>query len=418
MNQNCNNMRTTVDQIQRLLDNLYELSNTLEITELVDLGFVKTNFKSYIYNLCRELEIKSSFLPDLQEMVDIRHDIADILSFDEFMDLEFINEFGVSEFIGLADEHCIDKLLDLYNVIRLKSSVLFSSFHSDGYSRCDGNHKRAKRRISNVKARTRAIQLGSSDIYSENGKLVRKCGFIGHKVCEAENNFFKFNEAKEKDSTLLFSKLELKAFAKAIRKGKRYVKFAEKYEDYTFLCMGRYFNINKKASTVPNDIDNSSESADIVAKNGSKNVYYVRLSEDCVDSKYRYSGLYAKITNNDTSMIEDIEIGFHIASCYEGVDINSLPKRVKNRINKAIMSWITYDLLQSKGLTDELPESEKGDVPISIRRNKHAVKVYQPNAKVSNLSVRHAYSPISRYITLHIPLSVLSSCLSRSHGFL
>ncbi len=359
MNKNCSNhVDTVVSGIQRLLDDLYELSNSTANFKLmnfnfIDLGFIKYNSKGYINKFLSFyylLEIKSEVLRDLQRLLDSIPMISDILNNDELMCLEFIKEFGVINFIGIADADCIDKLLSLFKVIEFKCSVLFShniSMQSEDSYHLN-KHKRAERRISDIKVRTRIVQLGSANVYSEDGTLVRSEGIISKKFRKINHEGPKYAQVKN-----------------AIRfhyRTKRLTRLAELYEDYPTLYRGRYF----KEIPLP---DVSEDTEDTAVKNGKKDVYFVQILEELAGCEYRYSGKYVKVHGNDNA--------------------DASPEDT----------------------VSEYP-SEKGDVPMSVRRNKHSVNISPSDKMQMNTN---KMLPIS---TCEVSLKPFVTTPNRSYGFL
>lgn len=306
------------------------------LKEIDDIRNVETFFVSVAsapypsLNTNNSYRIRHQLIAIAEELLLCLDEFSDFLADYEFMDLEFIKAFGVREFVQLADDHVVEKLFNLCKLVLECEDIEESPV---GISRYNSYHSRKQRRISKSKAKTHIIQLASDDIYLEKRKLVRKCGFICHKVSEAEANLRNYDE-KKKESILLFSKIELKAFRKTIRKGKKYVKFAEKYEDHTIFYNGRYFTSMEKAIIVD-------EPDDVIPAKGSKNVYYTKLSDDCLDSKYRHSGLYIRTCGN------------------------------------------THDFIESNVPSDEVQIAEKEDVSMRVRRNKHHVAFFMNSNKVS-----------------------------------
>ncbi|MDE5830997.1 MAG: hypothetical protein K2H53_05130 [Clostridia bacterium] len=261
MNKTCNNVKTVVSEIQRLLGNLYELSDTLKIRNLTNLGFIKAEDKACLdklLDLCESLQTKSDVLSDLQRLLDSIPLISNILNDDELMNLEFIRSFGADMFIGLADETCIDKLLDWFKIIELKCSVFFTYStlvdhdHLGGSSRCFSKHKRAERRVLEVKARTRAIQLGSAAVYSKDGTLARGEG-IAYKKCI---------ESMHKAIKTPWSKSKFENAAKILERTRHLIRLAEVYEDYTLLYRGRYFKDDKVLVSKEEDSEEVEESTE------------------------------------------------------------------------------------------------------------------------------------------------------------
>lgn len=379
MNKNCNsNVDTVVSQANRLLDNLYALSNTMEDfrsinLDFIDLGFVKWNNEGSIdklLSLCYLLEIKSEVLLDLQRLLSSVPMICNVLNADELMCLKFINDFGVIQFIGEADEDCVDKLLSFFKVIEFKCSVLFSHYipMQSYYHHHLNKQKHVKRRTLEVRTRTRAIQLGSAAIYSkisedsddsensEKGSLVRSEGII-YKKCI---------EAMSKATKTPWSKSKFVAAYKFLERTRHLVRLAKVYENYTIFYHGRYL---KDISKDSQSSDVSKDNEDTAVKNGKKDVYFVQILEELAGCEYRYSGKYVKVHGNDNA--------------------DASPEDT----------------------VSEYP-SEKGDVPMSVRRNKHSVNISPSDKMQMNTN---KMLPIS---TCEVSLKPFVTTPNRSYGFL
>jgi len=339
MNKNCSsNVDTVVSH--RLLDNLYSLSNTMENFKsmnlnFIDLGFVKWNNEGSIdklLSLCYLLEIKSEVLLDLQRLLSSVPMICNVLNDDELMCLKFINDFGVVQFIGEADADCFDKLLSFFKVIEFKCSVLFSHYipmQLDYYHHFN-KQKHAERRALEARTRTRMVQLGSAAVYSKDlddsddgsllrGKLVRSEG-IAHRKCTK-----KICEANKTPWT----KSKFEAAHKIVKRTRHLIRLAEVYKDYTILYRGRYFKDTSKDIQLPDVLANTKDTA---AAKGKNNVYFVRLPEECAGYEHRCSGQYVKVYNGD--------------------------------------------VLEDADTEEALYPSKKGDIPMSIRRNRHNANIH------------------------------------------
>jgi len=341
MNKNCSsNVDTVVSH--RLLDNLYSLSNTMENFKsmnlnFIDLGFVKWNNEGSIdklLSLCYLLEIKSEVLLDLQRLLSSVPMICNVLNDDELMCLKFINDFGVVQFIGEADADCFDKLLSFFKVIEFKCSVLFSHYipmqldYYHHFNKLFGTHNLYDLpRIleESIEKGKQEIEVYSKDLDDSDdgsllrGKLVRSEG-IAHRKCTK-----KICEANKTPWT----KSKFEAAHKIVKRTRHLIRLAEVYKDYTILYRGRYFKDTSKDIQLPDVLANTKDTA---AAKGKNNVYFVRLPEECAGYEHRCSGQYVKVYNGD--------------------------------------------VLEDADTEEALYPSKKGDIPMSIRRNRHNANIH------------------------------------------
>lgn len=330
MNKNCSNLEREIRRCLILLD----LSD----------GFLdESRFTEMLRNEMKDMA------EEIQPYLDNLPLLSDFLTDYELMDLEFIDAFGIYEFIEALDNACtIEAFLDLCALIceAIEISTLDSSYFS--YSK---DNKRAKRRALDVRTRTRMIQLGSCAIYSEDGKLVRSEGIACKKCIK------KLYEASQTPWT----KAKFEAAHKIYTRTRHLTRLAEAYNDYTILYRGRYFKDTSKDIQLPDVLENTP------VKKGKEDVFFVRLPEESAGYEYRYSGQYVKSHG---------------------------------------------DVLEDEGDSAELHPSEKDNVPMSIRRNKHyAISTPSSEKPIDKANML----PIS---TCEIPLLPFTATSNRSNGFL
>lgn len=332
-----------------------EIRRCLILLDLSDGFFDESRFTEMLRNELKDVA------EEMQPYLDNLHLLSDFLMDYELMDLEFIGSFGIYEFIETLDNTCtIEAFLDLCGLVceAIEVSALNSSHFI--YSK---DNKRAERRALEVRTRTRMVQLGSAAVYlkdlddSDNGsllrgKLVRSEG-IAHKKCTK-----KICEANKTPWT----KSKFEAAHKIVKRTRHLIRLAEVYKDYTILYRGRYF----KDIPLP-DVSEGTE--DTAVKKGKKDVSFVQIPEELAGCEYRYSGKYVKVHGNDS--------------------------------------------------TDTSPEdtvskypSEKGNVPMSVRRNKHSVNISPSDKMQMNTN---KILPIS---TCEVSLKPFVTTPNRSYGFL
>lgn len=342
MNKNCSNLER-------------EIQRCLILSNLSDSFLSESRFMKMLRD-----ELKG-VAKEMQPHLDNLYALSDFLGNYELMDLEFINAFGIYEFIEALNNTCtIEAFLDLCGLVcqAIEFSALDSSYF--GYFK---DYKRAKRRASEVRTRTRAIQLGSTAIYSKDledsedseddsllpGKLVRSKGIIIKKLDTAAR------ESREH--------VRAETAIKISNHARHLIRLAEVYKDYTVLYRGRYFKVIDK------DVQLSDISEDTTVKNGKKDVYFVQIPEELAGYEYRYSGQYVK--------------------AYHG------------------------NVIEDADTVGQLYPSEKGDIPRSIRRNKHYTSA-SPSSKKrideANMFPCFAYC--------EMPLTPFITVSGRSYGFL
>lgn len=210
------------------------------------------------------------------------------LSEEQSANLQFLQAFGVADFIRSADDSVIaektiyefaNSVLDGFTI---SMTELTGNCSLGGYSRFDSKHKRAKRRWESLKKRSRIVALGSDNIFAEDGSLIRPAGVLYQKAKKAEdslasdklfdnhNNHSSFYDRlssfqkkqllkvlcnlfgleKRPKSHKILSISEREICKRSIRRSKRYMRLARKYEDYTILYKGRYFRDGHPYSAV------------------------------------------------------------------------------------------------------------------------------------------------------------------------
>lgn len=347
MNKNCSNLEREIQRCLILLD----LSDSF-LSESCFMKMLRDEMKGVA--------------KEIQPHLDNLYVLSDFLGDYELMNLEFINAFGIYEFIEASDSTgTIEALLSLCSLVckAIDVSALDSSYFS-----CSKDYKRAERRLAEVRTRTRAIQLGSTAIYSkisedsddsensEKGSLVRSEGII-YKKCI---------EAMSKATKTPWSKSKFVAAYKFLERTRHLVRLAKVYENYTIFYHGRYL---KDISKDSQSSDVSKDNEDTAVKNGKKDVYFVQILEELAGCEYRYSGKYVKVHGNDNA--------------------DASPEDT----------------------VSEYP-SEKGDVPMSVRRNKHSVNISPSDKMQMNTNKMLTIS------TCEVSLKPFVTTPNRSYGFL
>lgn len=349
MNKNCSNLEREIQRCLILLD----LSDSF-LSESCFMKMLRDEMKGVA--------------KEIQPHLDNLYVLSDFLGYHELMNLEFINAFGIYEFIEASDSTgTIEALLSLCSLVceAMDVSALDSSYFS-----CSKDYKREERRLAEIRTRTRAIQLGSAAIYlknsddsndndsddsenSEKGSLLRSEGIVYKKCIEAISKATK---------TPWFKSKFISAY-KFLERTRHLVRLAKVYEDYTIFYHGRYLkDISKDGQTF--DV-----SEDTAVKKGKKDVSFVQIPEELAGCEYRYSGKYVKVHGNDS--------------------------------------------------TDTSPEdavskypSQKGNVPMIVRRNKHSVNISPSDKMQMNTN---KILPIS---TCEVSLKPFVTTPNRSYGFL
>lgn len=199
---------------------------------------------------------------DLQEEL-LAVDVVDVIrEFEDYYDVKLLGEAfstfemllslvkdasskvrGIPELIEATGDPDIEEKLDAFE--EQDDIVSASETEPDEDCLCptswERKYARRKRRISEVKARTQAIQLGSAAIYSEDGKLLRSKGIILKKLDTAAREGRKYvrNETARR----------------IYMHAKHLIKLAEKYKDYTILYRGRYFKDTSKDIQLPDVLE-------------------------------------------------------------------------------------------------------------------------------------------------------------------